>query len=365
MNKDKALDLALEALESCTPEDTSTGHVVWPSYDEQAVEQAITAIKQTRSAPYVALPRVQSCYCPNCEAMGKELAALKAQPASVQDVAFKQFLSDVLTAAGLVTHGKQCKALGERLGEGVMRYMTTPPAAPVQSCYCPNCEALSKELAALKAQTEPVHEPVAIDGNTSDGYHTFNELYEFRKAYNAALFNEWAAGGKCSVHKSWRHHDNELCFGGGWFIVVAVLPQGQISNHYEAKDWDLFAVPEVERVLFEFDGHTGADVVERLKTYTTQPAAQPAPVHEPVAWMKEGWGPDCGPYIEFYRDDEMGWRDRKEWTPLYTTQPAAQRTWAGLTDEEYGAMYNTHLRNGGPIQHFARAIEAKLKEKNT
>jgi hypothetical protein len=28
-------------------------------------------------------------------------------------------------------------------------------AAPAQSCYCPNCEALSKELAALKAQHEP------------------------------------------------------------------------------------------------------------------------------------------------------------------------------------------------------------------
>jgi hypothetical protein len=40
--------------------------------------------------------------------------------------------------------------------------------------------------------------------------------------------------------------------------------------------------------------------------------------------MKEGWGPDCGPYIEFYRDDEMGWRDRKEWTPLYTTPPAQE-----------------------------------------
>ena len=24
----------------------------------------------------------------------------------------------------------------------------------------------------------------------SDGYHTFNELYEFRKLYNAALFNQ-------------------------------------------------------------------------------------------------------------------------------------------------------------------------------
>jgi hypothetical protein len=180
-------------------------------------------------------------------------------------------------------------------------------------------DAILKEHPA--AQPAPVQEPVAIDGNTSDGYHTFNELYEFRKAYNAALFNEWAAGGKCSVHKSWRHHDGELCFGGGWFIVVAVLPDGQISNHYEAKDWDLFAVPETERALFEFDGHTGADVVERLKTYTTPPA-QPAPAQEPVAWMKEGWGPDCGPYIEFYRDDEMGWRDRKEWTPLYTTPPA-------------------------------------------
>ena len=57
--------------------------------------------------------------------------------------------------------------------------------------------------------------------------------------------------------------------------------------------------------------------------YTTPPA-QPAPAQEPVAWMKEGWGPDCGPYIEFYRDDEMGWRDRKEWTPLYTTPPAQE-----------------------------------------
>jgi hypothetical protein len=129
----------------------------------------------------------------------------------------------------------------------------------------------AREL-GLDYETPPV-QPVVIDGNTSDGYHTFNELYEFRKAYNAALFNEWAAGGKCFVHKSWRHHDGELCFGGGWFIVVAVLPAGQISNHYEAKDWGLFAVPETERALFEFDGHSGFDVVTRLKDYATPPAA--------------------------------------------------------------------------------------------
>lgn len=120
----------------------------------------------------------------------------------------------------------------------------------------------------------------------SDGYHTFDELYEFRKMYNAALFNEWATENhyqkeareghntlgfneqfkpKYNVHKSWKHHDGEDCFGGGWFIVSAMLPTGLISNHYKAEDWDLFQVPEVEKALFEFDGHTGKDVLERLK----------------------------------------------------------------------------------------------------
>jgi hypothetical protein len=105
-----------------------------------------------------------------------------------------------------------------------------------------------------------------ITENTSDGYHTFKELYEIRKAYNVALFNEW---GKYNVplynvHKSRKHHDGELCFGGGWFIVVAMLPIGQISNHYEAKDWDLFKIPETDKSLFKFDGHTTKDVIDRL-----------------------------------------------------------------------------------------------------
>ena len=152
----------------------------------------------------------------------------------------------------------------------------------IEQCQCTECQikphasdcAVHSEPAYPKGKcdcgAQPEQEPV-IDGNTSDGYHTFNELYEFRKAYNIALFNEWAANGKCSVHKSWRHDDGELCFGGGWFIVVAVLPQGQISNHYEAKDWDLFHIQETGKALFEFDGHTGADVIERLKSYTAPP----------------------------------------------------------------------------------------------
>ena len=117
-------------------------------------------------------------------------------------------------------------------------------------------------------------------GDLSDGYHTYNELYDFRKLYNAALFNVWGKeivqhphwwkhgnplySYKFDVHKSKRHHDGELCFGGGWFVVVAMLPTGQITNHYEMKDWDLFEIPEKPKATYEFDGHTPQDVLDRL-----------------------------------------------------------------------------------------------------
>jgi len=102
-------------------------------------------------------------------------------------------------------------------------------------------------------------------GKIDDGCHTFKELYEFRKMYNACLFNEWARMGKYDVHKSERHYEGEVCFGGGWFIVVAVLPSGQVSNHYNMSDWELFDCPELPRAKYEYDGHTADDVLNRLK----------------------------------------------------------------------------------------------------
>ncbi len=102
-------------------------------------------------------------------------------------------------------------------------------------------------------------------GELSDGYHTFNELYELIKLYNAVLFNEWASRGKFDVYKSRKNYDGEECFGGGWFIVVAMLPTGQISNHYKLEDWDLFYVPEYRKAKYPFDKHTSQDVLNRLK----------------------------------------------------------------------------------------------------
>ena len=103
-----------------------------------------------------------------------------------------------------------------------------------------------------------------IAKDTSDGHHTFEELYDYRMIYNAHAAHGWLTAG-INVVKSWRHSDGEECFGGGWFIVTAELPTGQVSNHYREQYWDLFHVPEVE-LPPEYDGHTPAVAANRLRT---------------------------------------------------------------------------------------------------
>lgn len=123
--------------------------------------------------------------------------------------------------------------------------------------------------------------PTPITGETSDGYHTFNELYRYRMLYHAAFVNAWElidgindpypfpADPSVSSVKSWKHSDGEPCFGGGWFIVVTTLPTGQISNHYEAQHWDLFNVPEVD-LPPTYDGHTPAEAAARLGRFLVE-----------------------------------------------------------------------------------------------
>ena len=98
-----------------------------------------------------------------------------------------------------------------------------------------------------------------VGNDISDGYHTFKELYDYRMLYNALWVNSLHEAGlseKYRLHKSMKHHDGELCFDGGWFIVSLVLPTGQVSNHYEMEYWDLFMIPEFEKSINEYDGHS-------------------------------------------------------------------------------------------------------------
>lgn len=123
-------------------------------------------------------------------------------------------------------------------------------------------EKAEAERDRLRATVQQMVEELRT-GDASDGHHTHNELYEYRLLYNAHAARGWLAAG-IKVVKSWKHSDGQQCFGGGWFVVVADLPTGQISNHYEAYDWDLFDVPEVDQAP-EWDGHTPEDAADRLR----------------------------------------------------------------------------------------------------
>ena len=114
-------------------------------------------------------------------------------------------------------------------------------------------------------EQKAIDDELCKSGEASDGYHTFNELYDFRREYNAALVNS----GVWKAHKSYRHHSGELCFGGGWFIVMMETPFGQISNHYENRYWDEFHCEEKE-IADMWDGHTERDVIARLMACNNQ-----------------------------------------------------------------------------------------------
>ena len=80
-----------------------------------------------------------------------------------------------------------------------------------------------------------------------------------------------------------------------------------------------------------------------------------APEQEPLAWISTGPA-----RMIHWTSDKPAYGD--DWVPLYTTPP--QRTWVGLTEEEIDKTLRVYEQDYGWIS-FAKAIEAKLKLKNT
>jgi hypothetical protein len=96
----------------------------------------------------------------------------------------------------------------------------------------------------------------------TDGYHTFGELYDHRRALTAVLAASAATGGD-----SWRskkHHPDADPMFPGYFIVGIELPTGTITYHYKLTHWDDFAaVPELEHAP-KWDGAGPPETVDRL-----------------------------------------------------------------------------------------------------
>lgn len=101
-------------------------------------------------------------------------------------------------------------------------------------------------------------EPQPIVGNTSDGYHTFNELYHHR----AVLFSVIVAKFADRAWKSKLHADGTMY--EGMFIVGIETPDGHATYHYDVEPyWAMFRCKEVDRAP-EWDGHTPDQAIERI-----------------------------------------------------------------------------------------------------
>lgn len=99
-------------------------------------------------------------------------------------------------------------------------------------------------------------------GSVSDGFHTFDELYEHR-------FTLWIA--LCRILSNdehvWRSrlHSDGSAFEG-WFVLGFRQVKGkQITYHLPESRWEETDFAHTLDRAPEFDGHTPTDILERLR----------------------------------------------------------------------------------------------------
>ena len=77
-------------------------------------------------------------------------------------------------------------------------------------------------------------------------------------------------------------------------------------------------------------------------------------MNEPVAWHYPGGKADQCTTDKAYAEKDPAW------TPMYY-----KHEWVGLTEEEQRQLWQQWIESMDGWGHFYRAIEAKLKEKNS
>ena len=110
--------------------------------------------------------------------------------------------------------------------------------------------------------------------------------------------------------------------------------------------------------------------------YTTPPAQQEPvqPVREPVGI--KGYAMALNEVAlqlrDRYKTDLLStplWAEfekaRNKFASSVAAPPAAQRQWVGVSQDELDAMFSNTIKGKKLVNYVARAIEAKLKEKNT
>ena len=155
----------------------------------------------------------------------------------------------------------------------------------------------------------------------------------------------------------------KLSIGENWTPLYTTPPAAQQTCNCR---WD--GEVQVQQCTLH-EAHVDAihEWAERAKAAEAKLKAQPAPVQEAAALealvmicvkcRSNEWGPDTP------RKEILNWfHDFASKALDDAAPPAAQRQWVGLTDEE---VMQTMSGDWTSQFYFARAIEAKLKEKNT
>ena len=111
----------------------------------------------------------------------------------------------------------------------------------------------------------------------SDGYHTIAELYDHRitlfitlcrmasRLFATPMHDDTSDIPRYSIWRSKTHGDGDPAYEG-WFIMGIGKGRGkQISYHLPLSRWDETDFAETLDKAPEWDGHTSADVLQRLK----------------------------------------------------------------------------------------------------
>lgn len=108
---------------------------------------------------------------------------------------------------------------------------------------------------------------IKITGSTSDGYHTFDELYEHRVTLWIALCRKCAESHRLADDLVWRSklHSDGTSYPE-WFVLgMFYEPGDQITYHLPLYLWnETDFAKDLDRAP-DFDGHTAAQVLERIK----------------------------------------------------------------------------------------------------
>ena len=117
----------------------------------------------------------------------------------------------------------------------------------------------------------------SIEGKVeiSDGYHTFDELYDHRITLYIALCKMYQQHWQQVVETTsdnfcptiWRSqlHSDGINYDG-WFILGIGIEKGhQITYHIPNERWEETNFAQELKKAPEFDGHKSQDVLERIK----------------------------------------------------------------------------------------------------